>query len=99
MSRDAVGGKDVDAAPLRMLNLARLIMMYTRKFEATDPREALQYFYLLRCVPRHVVLQSRGPVTWSWGHVVSSFSAVQCTNLCAFSETILNSHAETDSLF
>ena len=23
-------------------------MMYTRKFEATDPREALQYFYFLR---------------------------------------------------
>ncbi|XP_064611037.1 nuclear pore complex protein Nup93-like [Liolophura sinensis] len=37
-----------DPDPLRRLNIARLIMMYTRKFEATDPREALQYFYFLR---------------------------------------------------
>jgi len=37
-----------DAGPLRRLNFARLVMMYTRKFEATDPREALQYFYFLR---------------------------------------------------
>ncbi|XP_074644286.1 nuclear pore complex protein Nup93-like [Tubulanus polymorphus] len=37
-----------DPAPMRRLNFARLIMMYTRKFEATDPREALQYFYFLR---------------------------------------------------
>ena len=35
-------------APSRLLNFARLIMSYTRKFEVTDPREALQYFYLLR---------------------------------------------------
>ncbi|CAH3176978.1 unnamed protein product [Porites lobata] len=34
--------------PSRLLNFARLIMSYTRKFEVTDPREALQYFYLLR---------------------------------------------------
>jgi len=33
---------------MRRLNLSRLIMMYTKKFESTDPREALQYFYLLR---------------------------------------------------
>lgn len=35
-------------SPSRLLNFARLIMSYTRKFEVTDPREALQYFYLLR---------------------------------------------------
>lgn len=37
-----------DKPPMRRLNLSRLIIMYTRKFEATDPREALQYFYVLR---------------------------------------------------
>ena len=37
-------------APGRQLNFARLIMSYTRKFEVTDPREALQYFFLLRWV-------------------------------------------------
>ncbi|EDO41551.1 predicted protein [Nematostella vectensis] len=38
--------------PFRQLNFARLIMSYTRKFEMTDPREALQYFYLLRNIKR-----------------------------------------------
>jgi len=37
-----------DSGSLRRLNLARLIMMYTRKFESTDAREALQYFFFLR---------------------------------------------------
>ncbi|CAE1139746.1 NUP93 [Acanthosepion pharaonis] len=37
-----------DPTPQCRLNFARLIMMYTRKFEATDPREALQYFFFLR---------------------------------------------------
>jgi nuclear pore complex protein Nup93 len=37
-----------DPAPLRRLNFVRLILMYTRKFEVSDPREALQYFYFLR---------------------------------------------------
>ncbi|GFR90684.1 nuclear pore complex protein Nup93 [Elysia marginata] len=37
-----------DPPGLRRLNIARLMMMYTRKFEATDAREALQYFYFLR---------------------------------------------------
>jgi len=37
-----------DSGNLRRINLARLIMMYTRKFEVTDAREALQYFYFLR---------------------------------------------------
>ncbi|NWX92033.1 NUP93 protein, partial [Nothoprocta ornata] len=37
-----------DPAGIRRLNFARLLMLYTRKFESTDPREALQYFYFLR---------------------------------------------------
>lgn len=37
-----------DKPPMRRLNFARLIMMYTKKFEITDPREAIQYFYFLR---------------------------------------------------
>ncbi|KAL5020849.1 hypothetical protein ScPMuIL_000004 [Solemya velum] len=39
---------DSDPSPMRRLNFARLIMMYTRKFESTDAREALQYFFFLR---------------------------------------------------
>ena len=34
--------------PTRQLNLARLVMLYVRLFESTDPKEALQYFYFLR---------------------------------------------------
>ena len=37
-----------DKAPGRRINLARLVMLYTKHFEATDPKEALQYFYFLR---------------------------------------------------
>ncbi|XP_049773822.1 nuclear pore complex protein Nup93-like isoform X1 [Schistocerca cancellata] len=37
-----------DDPPARRLNLARLIMLYVRKFEATNPLEALQYYYFLR---------------------------------------------------
>ncbi|XP_042196200.1 nuclear pore complex protein Nup93 isoform X1 [Callorhinchus milii] len=37
-----------DPRPIRRLNFIRLLMLYTRKFEPTDPREALQYFYFLR---------------------------------------------------
>ncbi|MCJ8733278.1 hypothetical protein PDJAM_G00221470 [Pangasius djambal] len=37
-----------DPPMVRRLNFIRLLMLYTRKFEATDPREALQYFYFLR---------------------------------------------------
>jgi nuclear pore complex protein Nup93 len=37
-----------DKPPARRLNLARLIMLYVSKFEATDPKEALQYYYFLR---------------------------------------------------
>lgn len=39
-----------DPPMIRRLNFIRLLMLYTRKFESTDPREALQYFYFLRCV-------------------------------------------------
>uniref|UniRef100_A0A1B0FQX9 Nuclear pore protein n=1 Tax=Glossina morsitans morsitans TaxID=37546 RepID=A0A1B0FQX9_GLOMM len=37
-----------DSVPKRRLNLARLIMLYVKKFEMTDPAEALQYYYFLR---------------------------------------------------
>ena len=33
------------------LNYARLVINYTRRFSQTDPREALQYFYLLKVLP------------------------------------------------
>uniref|UniRef100_A0AAQ4PPI7 Nuclear pore complex protein Nup93 n=1 Tax=Gasterosteus aculeatus aculeatus TaxID=481459 RepID=A0AAQ4PPI7_GASAC len=37
-----------DPPMVRRLNFICLLMLYTRKFESTDPREALQYFYFLR---------------------------------------------------
>ncbi|PIK35818.1 putative nuclear pore complex protein [Apostichopus japonicus] len=37
-----------DPSPMQRLNYTRLIIMYTAKFEATDSREALQYYFLLR---------------------------------------------------
>ena len=33
---------------LRQLNFARIIRAYVSKFAQTDPREAVQYYYLLR---------------------------------------------------
>ena len=33
---------------INMINLARMIKVYTRKFLTTDPREAIQYMFLLR---------------------------------------------------
>lgn len=42
-----------DPLMVRRLNFIRLLMLYTRKFESTDPREALQYFYFLRLVIPH----------------------------------------------
>jgi nuclear pore complex protein Nup93 len=33
---------------VKRLNVARLVMLYVRKFESTDPKEALNYFYFLR---------------------------------------------------
>ncbi|XP_053608386.1 nuclear pore complex protein Nup93-like [Plodia interpunctella] len=37
-----------DPSPLRRLNLARLLLLYVRKFELTDPSEALHYYFFLR---------------------------------------------------
>lgn len=37
-----------DPPPLRRLNLARLLLLYVRKFELTDPSDALHYYYFLR---------------------------------------------------
>jgi len=37
-----------DAVPMKRLNLARLLTLYTKKFEATDPKEAVQYFYFMK---------------------------------------------------
>ena len=37
-----------DPAPMKRLNLARLLTLYTKKFEATDPKEAVQYFYFMK---------------------------------------------------
>ena len=43
LSRDTT-----DRGCARRLNLARLVMLYVKHFESTDPKEALQYFYFLR---------------------------------------------------
>ncbi|XP_057349188.1 nuclear pore complex protein Nup93 isoform X3 [Manis pentadactyla] len=45
---DYVSHEPGDPPCMRRLNFVRLLMLYTRKFESTDPREALQYFYFLR---------------------------------------------------
>ncbi|XP_072937002.1 nuclear pore complex protein Nup93-like [Epargyreus clarus] len=37
-----------DPAPLRRLNLARLLLLYVRKFELSDPSDALHYYFFLR---------------------------------------------------
>lgn len=37
-----------DKPPGKRLNLARLVMLYVKHFESSDPKEALQYFYFLR---------------------------------------------------
>lgn len=42
--------EDGDPEGVRRLNLTRLILLYTRKFEATDPCEALHYCYFLRAL-------------------------------------------------
>ncbi len=41
-------GEPTEPKCCRRVNIACLIKMYTRKFECTDPREALQYYYILR---------------------------------------------------
>uniref|UniRef100_A0AAQ4PGR5 Nuclear pore complex protein Nup93 n=1 Tax=Gasterosteus aculeatus aculeatus TaxID=481459 RepID=A0AAQ4PGR5_GASAC len=45
---DYVSQEPGDPPMVRRLNFICLLMLYTRKFESTDPREALQYFYFLR---------------------------------------------------
>ncbi|KAK1161894.1 nuclear pore complex protein Nup93 isoform X1 [Acipenser oxyrinchus oxyrinchus] len=47
-ARRLLSQEPVDPPMIRRLNFIRLLMLYTRKFESTDPREALQYFYFLR---------------------------------------------------
>ncbi|CAK1602830.1 unnamed protein product [Parnassius mnemosyne] len=37
-----------DPPPLRRLNLARLLLLYVRKFELSDPSDALHYYFFLR---------------------------------------------------
>ncbi|XP_040572118.1 nuclear pore complex protein Nup93 [Lepeophtheirus salmonis] len=37
-----------DKKPIKRLNLARCIILFVRKFEFSDPKEALHYFYFLR---------------------------------------------------
>lgn len=43
-----VSDDNEDPKPLKRLNMARLVMLYVRKFEITDPAEAFQYFFFLR---------------------------------------------------
>ena len=37
-----------DSDGIHRLNFARLVIGYTKRFSQTDPREALQYFFLLK---------------------------------------------------
>lgn len=37
-----------DSHDVQFFNVAQLVVRYTRKFASTDPREAVQYFYLLK---------------------------------------------------
>ncbi|KAH8342988.1 nuclear pore complex protein Nup93-1 [Drosophila kikkawai] len=46
-----------DPAPMKRLNLVRLVVMYAKGFEKTDTAQALQYYYLLR----HFKTEDRGP--------------------------------------
>ncbi|XP_015592357.1 nuclear pore complex protein Nup93 isoform X2 [Cephus cinctus] len=39
-----------DKPPAKRLNFARLILLYVKKFESSDPRETLHYLFLLRCM-------------------------------------------------
>lgn len=43
-----VPGEPNEPKCMRRINFAILIRMYTRKFECTDPREALEYYFFLR---------------------------------------------------
>ncbi|XP_066595874.1 nuclear pore complex protein Nup93-like [Prorops nasuta] len=39
-----------DKPPTKRLNFARLILLYVKRFEASDPKETLHYLFLLRCM-------------------------------------------------
>ena len=41
-------GMNASLSTIKRLNVARMVMLYARKFEVSDPREALHYFYFLR---------------------------------------------------
>lgn len=38
-----------DKCPAKRLNFARLILLYVKRFEASDPKESLHYLFALRC--------------------------------------------------
>lgn len=42
------GATNAVPTTVKRLNIARLVLLYVRKFESTDPKEALHYFYFLR---------------------------------------------------
>ena len=75
-SVSSVSRENSDPEPLRRLNFARLVMMYTRKFEATDPREALQYFHLLRSA-------ITSPLTATVTSSAALFHSVLLCQICA----------------
>jgi len=37
-----------DKPPAKRLNFARLILLYVKRFESSDPKESLHYLFLLR---------------------------------------------------
>ncbi|KAG7207484.1 hypothetical protein KM043_009116 [Ampulex compressa] len=39
-----------DKPPAKRLNFARLILLYVKRFESSDPKESLHYLFLLRCM-------------------------------------------------
>lgn len=43
----------MDPPPTRRFNIVRLIMLHVRKFEMTNPLEALHYYYILRNLVTH----------------------------------------------
>lgn len=46
-----------DKPPAKRLNFARLILLYVKRFESSDPKESLHYLFLLRYIfiRRHFV--------------------------------------------
>ncbi|GAA47281.1 nuclear pore complex protein Nup93 [Clonorchis sinensis] len=50
-----VSRNDSDPIAFRRLNLARVIMLYTRKFEIESPQEALMYYHFLADIPSETV--------------------------------------------